>query len=79
MSESPEVLAALPPAVKRLMTVRSTLTRERARTCSDVAEARRKLRFYENRLSEIDSERNDIDRAIQALSYPNADGGIPAS
>lgn len=70
MSESPEV-AELPAAVKRLMTVRNTLTRERERACNDIEEARRRLGYYEGRLREIDAERNDIDRAIRALRYPN--------
>ena len=70
MSESPET-ARLPLAVKRLMTVRNTLTRERERTCSDVKEARRRLSYHEQRLNDIDDERNDIDRAIRALRYPD--------
>lgn len=72
MSESPEV-ANDPPAIKRLRTVRKTLTRDREQTCKEVEAARRRLDFYEGRLREIDRERNDIDRAITALSYPEGE------
>jgi len=70
MSESPEV-AALPAAVKRLITVRNTLTRERDRVCEYLAKHRTEVAHYEQRLSDIDEERNDIDRAIRALRYPD--------
>ena len=70
MSESPET-AALPAAVKRLMTVRNTLTRERERVCHYLEKHRTEVAHYTQRLSDIDEERNDIARAIRALRYPD--------